>query len=422
MAAEPISIFSIRTEVSGVAALMRRLRPDAQINGPDEAWTSIVVSEKRGWFGKPQTLTINHDRDYYAGDDWPIQRQGMQNYFSRFPEVDRTKAILRTIGAFRFSLGILAEPLIDLDAPDWRGELLMQVAQLLDGYLFTPSGLRDAYGRVLIDAAGNSDPNAHLREITPVLAEVDISASDTTDAGDYEEDENYTPPTAERVARRAMVLAAVTARALLEQEDPTDSSVEERRTMVLDWIDQLGVSDELEPDEWKVLQRRCGTLDQQSLIDATWRFEGLAVLAWALNLIILPPHDELIVPDELLPAVGFLNLEESRQILDQPQLREPAELEAMNSRLLGIHWRLRDFSIRPEPCDFVDFSKSSWFGGFDIRGVRTIGRDLAIGEHAIAEAADDDVQRTASAAMERHLASNWLLGFARVYSETPTDT
>ena len=422
MAAEPISIFSIKINVSGVAQLVRRLNPDARIAGTDDAWTAIVITGKKSWFGKSTALTINHDPDYYAGKDWPMQRQGTQNYFSRFPEVERKKAILRTIGAFRFSLGILAEPLIDLDSPDWRAELLLQIAQLLDGYLFTPSSLRDAQGRVLIDAAGNSDPEAHLREITPVLAEVDISASDPTDAGIDEEAEGYVPPTAERVARRAMVLAAVTARALLEQEDPTEPSIEERRDMLLDWINQLGIGDELEPDEWKVLQRRCGTLDQQSLIDATWRFEGLAVLAWALNLIDLPPHDELIVPDEVLPAVGFLDLEESRQILNQPQLREPAELETMNSRLLGIHWRLRDFSIRPEPCDFVEFSKNSWFGGFDVRGVRTMGSDLAIGEHAIAEAPDDDVQRTASAAMERHLASNWLLGFAEVYSETPTDT
>src|SRR5207248_10992204 len=62
-------------------------------------------------------------------------------------------------------------------------------------------------------------------------------------------------PTPERVARRALALAAVTARALLEQQDSADPRGEANRQRFLSWVAALGLEDELEPDEWEVLQR-----------------------------------------------------------------------------------------------------------------------------------------------------------------------
>src|SRR5947199_2100857 len=101
------------------------------------------------------------------------------------------------------------------------------------------------------------------------------------DAEDDGEDDKPEPPTPKRVARRALALAAVTARALLEQQDPADSRSEANRQRFLSWVAALGLEDELEPDEWEVLQRPVGRLDRQAAVNATWRLEGLGVLAWA---------------------------------------------------------------------------------------------------------------------------------------------
>ncbi len=115
------------------------------------------------------------------------------------------------------------------------------------------------------------------------------------------------PPTPHRVARRALALAAVIARGLVEQEDASDPMVEVHRKKVLEWIDALDFGDELESDEWKVLQRPVGTLDRQAAVNATWRIEGLGVLAWALSRFELPPYDQMVDPGVLLGSVGFLD-------------------------------------------------------------------------------------------------------------------
>ena len=59
----------------------------------------------------------------------------------------------------------------------------------------------------------------------------------------------------------------------------------------------------MEPDEWQVLQRVVKKLDQQSVIDAVWRLEGLGVLAWFLGLYELPAYDELVDANTLWRAL-----------------------------------------------------------------------------------------------------------------------
>jgi hypothetical protein len=172
------------------------------------------------------------------------------------------------------------------------------------------------------------------------------------------------PPTPSRVARRTMALAAVGARALLEQEESTDPGVEQTRQRLLKWVEAIGVGDELEPNEWKVIQLPLRAIPPKDALNASWRIDGLAVLAWALNHFELPAHDVLADPGHLLPSVGLL----------------------------------------------------------DIVGVRLIDDDLALGETPIHSAPRDRFQTALSTALERHLAANWLRGDSARYSDTDTST
>jgi hypothetical protein len=95
----------------------------------------------------------------------------------------------------------------------------------------------------------------------------------------------------------------------------------------------------------------------------------------------------------------------------------------MQTHLLMLHWRLRDFlHLRPQRMDFAAFSKECWFGSFDIGAFRLIDNDLAIGAAPIDEAGPDELSKVSSLAMERHLAINWLHGYSEVYSQTDTST
>lgn len=416
MSMEPINVFSHRIDPKGVASLLRSMSANVQVVGPDDEWERIVVSGPKRFLRRAATLTFLHTPEYYDGPKWPMQKMGMQNYFAGFPDGPLKADVLRLIGSFRFALATEFSPDVTDYDNDERLGFLYAVAKRLDGALFTPSALRDAQGRVLLSADGEVDAGAVLPKIPETLPDV----TDGDDADDGESDP--VPPTAERVARRALALAAVTGRALLEQEDPTDAMVRAKHQSLLLWIDEIGIGDELEPNEWSVVQRPPGRLDERALVDSTWRLEGLVVLAWALDRFEIPAADELVAPDELLRSVGFLDVDAARDLLAQPSLRTGDERERMHRILLGLHWRLRNYSLRPQAMDFRAFSQNCWFGSFDASGIRMIGDDLAIGKHPIAKAPADLVGRTHSAAMERHLAINWLGGSSVVYSETDTST
>ena len=171
-----------------------------------------------------------------------------------------------------------------------------------------------------------------------------------------------------------------------------------------------------------MLQRGPGTLDRQATINSTWRLEGLGVLAWALGRFDLPPYDELVNPPALLRSLNFLDVTLAQNLLETATLRERQELDEFNRQMLAFHWRVRDFTLRPQPMDFIKFGREAWFGPFDISPFRLSEGDLALGEFSISKAPPDIFGRAQSAAMERHLAINWLTRGGDVYSETDTST
>lgn len=326
--------------------------------------------------------------------------------------------IVRTIGSFRFALATFFTP--ERRDDDDRMRYVQAVANHLDGCIFMPSGLYDPAGRPLINAGGEFDEAARF----PALPWTeDYPAAESESRSDHENDEaEPLPPTPTRVARRALALAALCGRALLEQEDLSDPGVENTRQRILQWIKAIGIGDELEPQEWKVLQRPLGGVEQQDIVNASWRLEGLGVLTWALNRFELPPLDQCVEAGKLLPSVGILSVEHATALISEPPLRPMSELKSLQLRLLAIHWRLVHFRLKPEAMNFAEFARTAWFGPLDITDVRLIDNDLAVGDHAIADGQRELVNAVSSSAMERHLAINWLCGRSAVYSETDVST
>ncbi len=421
MAFEPICIFSANADPLGVVTFLQRRGCHLEISGPYENWQRIVITLTRsGIVRNAQSLTLEHSAEYYRGDEGKRQMLGMLGYFSSFPDHARKPDVLRAIAAFQFAISISQHDL-DIESRDERLPLLYDLCRHLDGAIFSPSALRDSQGRILLSNQGDSDPAAVLPQskVEPDWFE-SVPLLDRDENGD-EWDEPMPPP-AQRVARRTICLTAVAARATLELDAPHLDNAEQHRHQILEWIAAVGVEDELEPDEWKVLQRPTGSLDERAFINSMWRVEGLAVLAWALKLHPLPPYDELVIPSELYAATHLFDGPGARQLLANPTLRTAEELAEMGVHLLMAHWRLRNYSIRPEAMDFVEFSHNSWIGSFDISKFRIVNGDLAIGDAAIHNASEEEISRVHSIAMERHQAIRWLQGDNEVYSETDTST
>lgn len=423
MAAEPIVIYSHKVDPAGVLEALRRLAPDLAVEGPPDNWTRTTIKNPRGALRKASTLSFGHDRGYYAGPEWANQMRGMQGYFSRFPANENTARIMLLIDSFRFSITTFPppEPELFLDSDDPRLRYVFAVVKHLDGVIFTPSSLRDAAGRVLYGAR-DPDPQAVMPAIYKTVAAAPRSARTRSQHGTLPDEGAPRPLGAERVARRACALAAVTGRASLERQDPHDSGVEQTRQRILRWVDEIGIGDELEPDEWKLLQLPLGAPPQHDTVNATWRLEGLGVLLWALGRYELPPHDEPANVAEMLPLLGVPDAAHSREFIQRAALRPAAELEKLRERLFAIHWRVTDWRLRPRTMDFANFAKTAWFGPLDLEGVSLAENDLAIGGLPISRAAASVVAAATSAAMERHLAINWLHAAGDRYSQTDVST
>lgn len=306
--------------------------------------------------------------------------------------------LLARVGRMKQCLGVVVEP--DFDEEGRWGARILALADLFRGICFLGGAVYASDGERL---AWPRDEEAEEEE-----------ASAPERAGPVE------PPTAERVARRALVLGAVAARAMLEQDPHADR--EERRQWLLRRVEGLGLGAELEPAERRALETPAGRLAQRQTIEGSWRSEGLAVLAWALGMFEPPAHDTSVNLWELISQRMELIGDHRPLVLSAPRLRPPEELKRMERRLFVLHWRLRDFSLRPGPMDFAEFARTAWFGPFDIQGLPLADGDLAIAGLPIAEADEERVHESQSIAMERHQAINWLLGRHETYSQVDTST
>jgi hypothetical protein len=419
VAAEPINIFAHKQDLAAVASLLRQLASGANVLGPDAAWERITIGGSKSWFRKAPVLTLKNVPEYYSGAGWPQQLAGMRNYFSGFPDVPCKPDILRLIQSFRLALATEFDPDLFIESNDSRLQFLFAATKHLDGVLFTPSGLWDASGRVLIDADGRCDPEA----VMPQIPESSEPVSITVTEADYEvNEEERTPPDVKRVTRRMLCLVAVSGRGLLEAEQMPREQAETERRRLMTWVGELALESELEPQELAVLQRPVGTLSPQETVDVTWRLEGLGVLAWALGQFDLPPYDQLVDPGELLPAAGFLDLNQATRLLASTSLRSTESLRELQDQCFALHWRLRNFHLDQRPINFQKFAADCWFGPLDVSTARFCDDDLAVGDVPISRASEDDFERTLSAASERHLAINWLVEGGELYSETDTST
>jgi len=232
--------------------------------------------------------------------------------------------------------------------------------------------------------------------------------------------EQLIPPSAPRVAARALALATVTCRAQLERDDDAEEA-EIRHHHLCRWLDRLGIAEELEKDENALIRAPIGRLNQQSLIDATWRSEGLLVLGWSLGRAEMVRHDEQCDPAYLASEVGWLR-ERSDTVLTRPLLRERTLIEHWANTYCTIHWRLRQYGIDRGPIDFPGLVARANWGPLTLADVDLIEGDLSIRGERIDRVPTQWQHAAQSIVQERHQAFNWLLGIEPIYSLVPTDT
>lgn len=230
----------------------------------------------------------------------------------------------------------------------------------------------------------------------------------------------HDPPTPARVARRALALAMVTFRGVVEV-DAVDPGAVELWREARAWCGELGLDDELEPDERRIIAAPIGSLPMQRTIEVTWRAEGLVVLAYALGVVELPGLVEKCDPAAVANALGFLAPRDGTA-LAAPGLRPYEQLEQLTDAYRMLHWRLRHHASGKGPYHFAGLVANSACAEVVAERLELVDGDLALQGVPLTRADPDAVSNARSLVLERHTALEWLLGQHPEYSAIETDT
>jgi len=333
----------------------------------------------------------------------------------------RGKQIIGRIGQTKLAVGIVVQPGRD---PEGRVEdLLSRMMGGLTPILFYGDSLHDHLGRLLLAPDGSFDPEA---EIQPKLDGVEFQATEDealpcdSPSSEPQDEDVLTPPTAARVAQRALVLASLACRASLEEEPEHPTAVRTYQDLT-EWIPAMGIKGEFEPAEWEVISSPLGQLPERDRIDMSWRSEGLAMLAWALRRIEFPLYDQQVDGPAVGDALGFLN-DDARKLLDAPELRSAEELDWLVELTLAVHWRLREYSLRPNAMNFAGFALKCQWAAMPVSDLTLVENDLALRGNPVSRAPERVFGECLSIARERQQAANWLIGTEPVYTEVTCDT
>ena len=239
-----------------------------------------------------------------------------------------------------------------------------------------------------------------------------------SDQDNADDDLELTPPTAERVAARSLVLALTSCRGFIDADAADASDFWQR---VRDWFTTLDINSELEPFERELIDQPLGTLSPQVRVNLAWACEGMAVLAWALSRLAMPPYDQSIVAADVAESIGFLK-SRPETVLESPSLQSVEHILEAREQLFAINWRLTEYRLQSRPIEFPTVAQNAWFGPMSLGACRIVDGDLAIGDVRIDKADPARLREAVSIATERHRAANWLVGESQVYSEIDTST
>jgi hypothetical protein len=240
------------------------------------------------------------------------------------------------------------------------------------------------------------------------------------------DDEPYTeppPPSAEKVARRALILSVIACRGIVEGDKQNPEGAAKLANQSYQWLLTLGLESDFSDWERRIFNTPFGQLTVQDRVNASWLSEAVVVMAWALGKTNLPGFSEQCDPAGSANSLGFLQSVEATA-LNGPQLLPADVLQEYNEFVYNVHWRIRDFSFNKKAYNFESLANNAW-GEPLIRHGLTLAedKDISLNGITLSKMPESEWRPFASITRERHQASNWLIGYASEdFYEVTTDT
>ncbi|MFL5352725.1 DUF4272 domain-containing protein [Archangium sp.] len=176
---------------------------------------------------------------------------------------------------------------------------------------------------------------------------------------------------------------------------------------VLEWLEGTGAAGALSPVERTLFSKLPRTWTLQETLDASWRMEGEAVMAWALGLMPQPPYDRQADPNLLVKiiAVG----EPVTEAVRSARLRPVEELARAQEEAERWYWRATaamPYFANARGGWFARFGKSARWRAEMVR--RAIGEEATLFGKEYARLSPEQFWTARSIARERLYALNWI--------------
>ena len=223
-------------------------------------------------------------------------------------------------------------------------------------------------------------------------------------------------PAPARIARRALVLAALACRGELEAH-AADADARAIDATVRGWLVESGLLEAFEAPERLLLDPPLGALGTVDAAVATAFGEGAAVLAWSLGRCTLPAIDVDADASAVAATLGWLDPEVG-PALEAARLRPRTDLLLLAEALEVAHWRLAD----GRAASLAQFAPGRVHVAADAAPLPLAPNgELLIGGVPLAEVSDAARSAAVRRIRERRRALNWLLGQAADYASLRVD-
>lgn len=366
---ENCTIYSHKLDFDKVVEIVKTSLPKAKVEVKQSGiHKSLEARIKGGFFGKSKTLKLNwRQRENPSYKLTQVEcaltqnLYGMVGYLQAIPPQNEVvkNQFLHKVMSINCEIGFIAEPMIYEDFE----QVLRSIVQTLDGFVFaSPAGIftssehqhfLDKDLNLIIDAEGKCN-----------IDELDVKV----DAKYHDQDtSSYTEEQKERKTKNEAFLSSHEVK--VNQNLPCMPSSEDVRLRTLDEVigrayalmitAVKGEGLEQEHLERAVAAKKINSfspnekmiyeaaeLDDQTRANATWRYESLYALLWALGLM-----DELKYPNDICDVKTIVSkiFHPSREEFESSaQLRDVSEILDELDKTFRMNWASVDARIKNE--------------------------------------------------------------------------
>jgi hypothetical protein len=369
---ENCTIYSHDLEFERVVQIVKSNLPKANVEYNDGGkQKTLVATIKGGFFGKPKTLKINYrERE---NPSYKLEKiecgltqnlTGMVNFIQKIPaknEEVRNKFIYKVMSA-NCEIPFMAEPEI---IPEFES-ILRKIVIELDGFIFAPPN------RIFNKSNGQYFADKNLNLILDTNGNCEVQDVEVNVNSKYH-DQSREAYTEEQIKRKEKSEAFLSANGIKTNKNlPCISSSEsvELRTLkeVIDRAYSLliiavkgeGIEQELlvktvqakkiesfSPKEIQIYQAE--SLNDQERAYATWRYESLYTMLWALG-----KMDELKYPSEICDVqeiVGKIFQPSREEFEGTARLRSKSEILDELDKAYRMNWACVDARIKGQQVE-----------------------------------------------------------------------